>query len=135
MHIVLRSTQAKGDWSFRKHRKTISALLQKFTNKFGVKLHSFANVGNHLHLHVRLGNRFAYPAFIRALTGAIALAVSGANKFKRLKKRFWDRRPFTRLVQSYAAFRRLENYVKINGLEGSGWTRAEAEFYVRTRPG
>lgn len=81
---------------------------------------------------MRLGNRFAYPAFIRALTGAVALAITGANRFKKLKKRFWDRRPYSRVVTSHRAFRNMQAYIRINILEGNGWGRNEAEYLVRT---
>lgn len=131
MHIVLRSTQAKGEWSFRKQPQLIERLIHKYAKRYGVKVFSFANVGNHIHMHVRLGSRFTYPAFIRALTGAIALAVTGANKFRKLTRRFWDRRPFSRIVTSYRAFRNMQDYVRINKLEGDGWERDEAEFHVR----
>ena len=119
----------------RKKRHLIAHLLDKYATKYGVEVLAFANVGNHLHLHCKLGNRFAYPAFIRALTGAIALAVTGANKFKKLAKRFWDRRPFTRIVRGRAAYRRVQDYVGINLLQGAGWAREQAEFVVRAAAG
>lgn len=77
MHLVLRSTQAVGEWSFRRQPELIKRLIYKDANKIGVKVHGIANVGNHLHLHVKLTHRFTYDRFIRALTGAIALAITG----------------------------------------------------------
>ena len=130
MHLVLRSSQAKGDWSFRKHAAVINRLLRKYADKFGVRIISFANVGNHLHLQVKLSNRHVYPAFIRALTGGIALAITGANKFRKLSQRFWDRRPYTRIVIGYRAIRILRDYIGINTLEGAGWEREQAEFHI-----
>src|ERR1700690_696546 len=67
MHFSLRSTKATGDWSFLKHKQKIEQILEKFARKNGVILISFANVGNHLHLTLRLTSRHTYRAFIRAI--------------------------------------------------------------------
>ncbi len=124
MHLVLRSTQAKGEWSFRrpKNAKNICAIVEKFGLAYGVRLISMANVGNHLHMQIRLANRFTNNAFIRAITGAIAMSVTGRNCWtKQAAKKsinvngsnveqprgFWDQRPFTRIVQSFRAYLKL----------------------------
>lgn len=142
MHLVLRSTQAKGEWSFKrpKHAARIRELTQTFAGRHGVKILSVANVGNHLHFHMRLSNRQTYRPFIRGLTAAIALAVTGASKLRPLSRKFWDYRPFTRIVQSYSGYLRLRDYVRINQLEGHGYSRRAARFTVawdsgRRRPG
>src|SRR3989344_2356817 len=69
MHLVLRSTKATGEWSFRRpqNQKKVQALLKKFAGKHEVKILSLANVGNHLHVHARVKNRKGYMSFIRAL--------------------------------------------------------------------
>ncbi len=76
MHLVLRSTKAKGDWSFRKPRNeaNVNRIVDKFSVVYGVRVISMANVGNHLHLQIKLTNRFTYRPFIRAVTAAIAMA-------------------------------------------------------------
>lgn len=135
MHVVLRSTQAVGKWSFRKEPELIKRLIHKYAKKNGVKVHGVANVGNHLHLHIKLTNRFTYDRFIRALTGAIALAITGASKLRKLAKRFWDRRPYSRIVRGRRAYLDLTDYVGINQLEGAGVAREEAEFIVKSSTG
>ena len=74
MHLVLRSSRATGEWSFRRtaNRKKVEGSINKFSAKFKVKVLSLANVGNHLHFHIQLTNRFTYKPFIRAITAAIA---------------------------------------------------------------
>ncbi len=59
MHLVLRSTQATGDWSFKKQANEIKirAIINKFSTRYGVRILSLANVGNHLHFQIKLGNR------------------------------------------------------------------------------
>ena len=78
MHLVLRSSKARGEWSFRraKNRRRIEEILNKFSRKYGVRIHSSANVGNHIHLHLQLSRRTGYRPFIRAVTAAIAMAVA-----------------------------------------------------------
>lgn len=138
MHLVLRSSRAVGEWSFRRagNRRKVHSLLEKFSKRFAVRVLSVANVGNHLHLHIQLTNRLTYRPFIRALTGAIAMAVTGVNKWTRKQSariRFWDYRPYTRIVIGYRALLTLRDYIKINTLEGYGHLRSDAEFFVRRR--
>lgn len=93
-----------------------------------------ANVGNHLHLHIQLTNRFTYKPFIRALTSAIAMAITGVNKWTRARLgriRFWDYRPYTRVVIGFRALLGLRDYIRINIWEGYGYSRSEAVFYVK----
>ncbi len=132
MHFVLRSTQAKGSWSFFRHKINIRNILEKFSKKYGVKLLSMANVGNHLHMHIQLTNRRTYPAFIRAITASIMMAVTGASRWNKLKlkQKFWDRRPFSRVITSYNQLLKLKDYILINKWEGRGYTRDQSRFMV-----
>ncbi len=178
MHLVLRSTKAKGEWSFKKpsNERKIEALLKKFSLRYGVKVISLANVGNHLHFQIKLSNRFTYRPFIRALTASIAMAVTGSSRWKPLyksgahpsqnktargapkvnkedkaanvndesgsdqsatgaarknaKTRFWDYRPFTRIVESFRAVLNLRDYIRINQLEGYGYRRDQARWII-----
>jgi hypothetical protein len=142
MHLVLRSTQARGEWSFRKHQRKLDELVKSFCGKYHVKLLSYANVGNHLHFHIKLFRIHLYRPFIRGLTAAIAMAVRGLNRWTRnglirqhglekIKKKFWDYRPYTRIVQSFRAFLNLRDYIQINRYEGCGIDRWEAREFVR----
>lgn len=136
MHLVLRSTMAKGEWSFLRpnHQKLVKTLIQKFSVKHGVHIYSVANVGNHLHLQIKLSNRTTYRRFIRALTAAIAIAITRRSRwtFKpgmdRLK--FWNRRPYSRIVVGRRSYLGLQDYIQINRIEGAGFTRNEARMIV-----
>ena len=136
MHLVLRSSKAVGDWSFwkPKNKEKISQIIQKFSQKYGVKICSVANVGNHLHLQIKLSNRHGYKPFIRAMSAAIDMAVTGASRWNPLKKepkdRFWDHRPFTRVVIGLRVYLNLKNYIDINQLEGFGFARPQARFFI-----
>ncbi len=138
MHLVMRSTKAKGEWSFRRteNRKKIESIISKFAQKYGIKILSLANVGNHLHLHFKLGNRFTFKPFIRAITSAIMMSITGINRWTRKnlgKMKFWDYRPFTRIVIGWKALLGLRDYNRINQLEGFGHDRKSAEFIVKNR--
>lgn len=131
MHLVMRSTVARGEWSFwaPKNRRKIEIILKRFSNKHSVKILSMANVGNHLHLHIRVIRFAGYKRFIRATTSAIAMAVTGRSRWKpnpKSTKRFWDLRPFTRFVIGSRDFSNMRNYIRINQLEGLGYPRAAA---------
>jgi hypothetical protein len=140
MHLVLRSTQARGNWSFLQPRNqgAIRSLSEKYAARFGVKLLAIANVGNHLHLQIRLTNRRLYAPFIRALTGAIALRVTGRSRWKRKandplheRKPFWDLRPFTRIVESRRGLLTLRDYFALNRWEARGFDRITARWILR----
>lgn len=133
MHLVLRSSHAKGGWSFRtgENPKKVDRVLKKFSVKYAVRVLSVANVGNHLHLHIKLGNRFGYKPFIRAVTAAIAMAITGMSRWKKLKIKFWDLRPYTRVVVGREAWQHLTKYIRLNQLEGMGYARDVAKIVMR----
>jgi len=134
MHLVMRSSRARGAWSFKRknNEDRIRSILKRFSQKHRVAVLRLAIVGNHLHLHIRLADISAYKAFIRAVSASIAMAVSGASRWSPLKKkasdRFWDHRPYTCIVSSVKYFRNLRDYIRINQLEGAGYSREAARF-------
>ena len=117
-------------FSKKPNRLKITKILEKFSDKYVVKILSMANVKNHLHLQIKLSTRHTYKKFIKAVTSAIVMAVTGVSRIKKLATHFWDYRPFTRVVIGYRARLSLENYIEINELEGLGHNRAEAIFLI-----
>lgn len=160
MHLILKSTKATGERSFLRaqNKIRIRRVVDKFAFVYGVRVISFANAWNHLHLQIKLSNRFAYAPFIRAITGAIALAVAGRRNFKiaskvvkpaeltearqvsdipksaepaRASQKFWDHRPFTRIAEGYKAYLTLKDYIRMNEIEAQGWRRSDARTMVQ----
>jgi REP element-mobilizing transposase RayT len=131
MHLILKSLLATGEWSFWKpqNKNEIKRIISKFSNKYGIKIISMANVGNHLHFQIKLSNRYTFKPFIRAITSAIAMAITGASRWNKLDIVFWDRRPFTRVVQGFKAYLNLKDYIEINRLEGFGFQKPQARFF------
>jgi len=119
-----------GPWSFRRQEnaKKIEEILGRFAPKYGINILSLANVGNHLHMQMKLSNRHTYKKFIRAITAAIAMAITGMSRWNKLDIKFWDYRPYTRVVQSFRGFLNLKAYIRINQLEGFGYTREQARY-------
>ena len=143
MHLVLRSTKATGDWSFKKHDDRIREIIAKFSGKYGAKVLSLANVGNHLHFQLKLNRHHLWNPFIRAVTAAIAMAVTGASRWNTQwrkqwskqrnsenKVKFWDYRPFTRVVRSWRGYLKLKDYIRINQWEGAGHPRKMARWIL-----
>jgi hypothetical protein len=158
MHLVLRSSQATGKNAFNRgqRKQQIARVVYKHASRNGIQMISFANAGNHLHLHIHLGakktvtirgqtkvydHRQMYCRFIRAITGAIALMVMSTSAAgvslsasrQKQEHRFWDLRPFTRHVSTSRHFVNMREYMEINKLEGQGFHRINARLTVAFR--
>jgi REP element-mobilizing transposase RayT len=136
LHLTLRSTSAVGVRSFltKKNSQLVQVTLKRFAIRYGIKILSLANVGNHIHLHLKLSQRRTYAPFIRAVTSAIAMGVSGTSRWRTLKaaglKKFWDYRPFTRIVVGLRSRLSFDDYIKVNQLEGLGYSRIQSQTHV-----
>lgn len=77
LHLVLKSKRAFGARSMlaKTHVNQIDRIVHKQAAACGVKIYHFVNVGNHLHLVVKIHNRDLYRVFIRAVSGLIARQV------------------------------------------------------------
>ncbi|OFZ10860.1 MAG: hypothetical protein A2Z20_03905 [Bdellovibrionales bacterium RBG_16_40_8] len=154
MHLVLRSSQARGVWSLvrPKNRDMISRVLTKHARRTQAKILGIGNAGNHLHLRVQFMSRELYLHFIRAVAGEIALHIkrianisSGThantnnnhgddtllNQSTFQKRNFWDHRPFSSIVATMKYAARLADYIVINNIEGQGYPRAHARLVVQ----
>jgi REP element-mobilizing transposase RayT len=135
MHITLRSLMAKGIYSFQhsSKRQKVKNFVYSFSQGKGVKILSYANVGNHIHLHVKLHNQALYFGWIRGLSSGLAMishGLEGLKKLKDLNQKFWDQRPFSRVIRSFKHFLNTKSYVEVNILEGMGMPRAQAELLI-----
>ena len=110
IHLVLRSNRS---WMRTpKHFKLVNDTVTRATARHGVRLYQFANVGNHLHLLIKIPNRGRWAKFIRELTGRIAMLRTGGAA--------WARRPFTRVVNGWRkAFNSVKEYVRLNDWEAT----------------
>jgi len=87
MHVVLRSSLAKGDCSMlqKRYRKQINIIITKQARARGIKIIDMSNVGNHIHLFIKIsaGNkailRKLFNGFIRAVSGLTRQRERGAQ--------------------------------------------------------
>ena len=144
MHLVLRSSLARGVWSFvrPKNRAMIKSVLAKQARAAHAELLGVGNAGNHLHLRVKFQSRKQYLYFIRAVAGEIALHIKKIQRPRTilncsstsntpLNRNFWDHRPFSSIVSSLKYVARLKDYIEINHIEGLGFPRAYARLAVQ----
>lgn len=138
MHLTLRSSMAKGERSFlasRSRRVLIEKKIREVAEKFGVSIYKIAVVGNHIHLLLRATSRGGFISFLRAITGIIARIVLGAERGKaKLKEttRFWDQRPWTRVIAWMKDFANVKKYVQQNFNEAMGFVPYKPRKYTST---
>ncbi len=123
MHLVMRSSLARGELSFlhRNRSKKIETIVRRTASSKGVKVYRFANSGNHLHLIVLPSSRKDFNAFIRSVSGLIARITLGVERGSAKALRFWDARPFTRIIEWGRDYKRACKYVLQNTLEALGF--------------
>ncbi len=162
IHFVLRSSFATGKDSFlhTRNRKVIDAILTKFAKKFAVRIYQRSINSNHIHLLLKITNRVLYRAFIKAISGKIASHVMGQKSFKlfckarellergdgfksqgnglkaKLQQRFWQLRPFSRILSWGRDFKICAKYLKQNTLEAFGFIpyTPRKNYYLRNQP-
>jgi hypothetical protein len=133
MHLVMRSTLAKGERSLLRRSQTIEKLVHRLGRTKGVKVYRYANSGNHLHLVILPKSRNAYFAFIRAVSGLIPRLILGVQRGKPLKLKFWDTLPYTKIIEWGRQFKRAHWYVLQNRLEAEGFIAFTPRKGVKAR--
>jgi len=116
----------------------IETIIRRQARLKGLRVYHFVNVGNHLHLVLRVDHRRlttgrrAYRAFIRAVTGLIARHVLRAERGAAKAVKFWQARPFTRLVSWGRDYVRLSGYYmaknSLQALPAWGFEKAPLAF-------
>jgi len=122
LHIVLRSSTAKGARSLLRFDHEIEVLLEEQARRHHVKIYGAANAGNHLHLVVQAASKEHLAAFLKAISGRIAQTVEGKTKEQSreaFQKSFWDSRPYSRLLSWGKDFKNVCRYIGINATESS----------------
>jgi REP element-mobilizing transposase RayT len=126
LHVVLRSSRATGAQSLKRFDRKISEILNRQCEIHGVRVYERANAGNHLHFVLRAPSRRALRAFLKAVCGLVARKVTGCERGAPGVSRFWDARPFSRVVAWGRDFAGIKNYVHLNRVEALGFSRNES---------
>jgi REP element-mobilizing transposase RayT len=108
-----------------KHCGKIHDFAHALARRCGVRLYRYANVGNHLHLLVKVPSRAVWKRFLKELAGGIALIVTGARKGQPLDRNesgrgFWDHLAFTRIVRFGRDYETVGRYLIKNLFEAAG---------------
>lgn len=112
IHLTLRAQ--KSVLRLPQYFGKVEKIIKETARKHGVKIYKEANVGNHLHVALKISRVKDWAGFIRELTGRIALACKG-------RQGFWLYRPHTRIVRGWKkAFRAVLDYIYLNQLEAVG---------------
>lgn len=121
LHIVLRSSRARGSLSLRKpwNEGAIGELLRRLSIRYAVHVYQFANAGNHLHLLARCSDRRRLQSFLRCFAGLVARAVTGAEKGRPFG-RFWDSLAYSRILTWGREYRGVRAYILQNEMEAIG---------------
>lgn len=124
MHLVIKSTRAVGRLSFSNHQRPLDQTLRRTSRKWGVVLRKTAWLGNHVHLILQFGSRAQYQGWIREVTATIVYVLkSRIQKHLELINqltRFFDHRPFTRIIEWGRDFQNALNYLTLNQMESFG---------------
>lgn len=123
LHVVMRSGLARGARSFLRpqNSRPIQDAVRRIARAQNVRIYRFANSGNHLHLIVLPTSRAAFMRFIRAISGLIARIVLRVQRGRPLRLKFWDARPFTRILEWGRDYKRACAYLELNVLEALGF--------------
>ena len=129
IHLVLKSDKAYGALSFLNSRNqlVIKKLLADRAKRFGIKIADYANVGNHLHLKIKISSRENFAKFLKSVTAQIARLVTGARKGKPFG-RFWQGLAFTRILTTSLEELNLKGYIEANRREAAGSRQARENF-------
>jgi hypothetical protein len=128
-HLVLRSSQARGEMSFlhRKNEHAVWKIIKTQARRYYIRIDRYANVGNHLHLKVYIQATKEFRDFLRSITCLIARLVTGARRGKKFGP-FWDALAFTRILRTYTEQIALDRYVLANRVEATEGKAARQEF-------
>lgn len=121
LHVTLRSSRARGAWSFLKHQnqRKINKAVYSCASRFQIKIYEFANAGNHLHILLKAPSRSDLGRFLKTLAGLIPRLVTDARKGKPIGK-FWDDLAYSKLIAWGRQFKNTSDYVLKNTLEAFG---------------
>lgn len=132
IHLILKSDKATGSLSLLtpRNRLFVKRVVAQKARKFGVKVADTANVGNHVHLKIRISSRQEFQQFLKSVTTLIARHVTGAKRGKPFG-RFWQGLAFTRVLKSALEELNLRIYIAANRKEAQLGPKARELFLAR----
>ncbi len=112
-HVVFKSSKAKGEFSFYRHKRIVGQLLHKTSRQFFIEVLDWVNMGNHLHLKVRFKDKLRMKRFLKSFPGLLARRITGAKKGSKFGK-FWDGLAYSRVLLTKLEEYGLRGYFEAN---------------------
>lgn len=115
IHLTLKSDKAIGTLSFLspRNQKPVEQILRDKATKFHIRIGDMVNMGNHIHLKIRIQDRMSFRRFLKAITNLIARTVTGARRGRPFG-RFWQGLAFTRVLRTSFEELGLRGYFAAN---------------------
>ncbi len=118
MHVVIKARMR----CLKHYDRRIEKLIEAQARKHFIRVYSLQNVGNHIHLVVKLKTKDKLKNFLRAICGLIS---------RRLQKsQLWLQRPFSRIIKWGRDYANIKNYMTINKYQAQGYTKDQARFMM-----
>lgn len=136
VHLVLRASKARGAWNLLRHERKVDALLRIQARRHHVRVQNYVNVGNHLHIKLRVYSRESFGAFLKSFAALLARKVTGARRGRALvgsTKKFWDGLAFTRILYHSIEEKLLARYFTANNIEAH-YGQAVREIFLGRDP-
>lgn len=130
IHVVFKSSKAKGELSFYAHKIFVHKLLKERAKKYFVHIQDFVNMGNHLHLKVKFKDREMFQNFLRTFAALLARGITHARKTQSFGK-FWDGIVFTRVLHSPLEELGLKGYFEGNHRQRELGYQAREDYLKR----
>jgi len=132
VHLVLKANKERVRSGFRTYRRffLIQGILQKYSNRFFIKIEQVSVQADHIHLLIRTSRRSNYQSFFRVFAGQIAQRLEQEQLLTvvtdtpqaplKVAKKLWKHRPFTRVIRGWRAYRIVRDYIQLNEQEALG---------------
>ncbi len=135
--IVLKTQSLRTHQNF----KLTHEIIQKYADRFFVKIEQISIQGDHIHCLVRTTRRSFFHHFFRVASGQIAQQFEKTDKLRfvvddrfksvtdtlkkgnnlvKRKLKLWMYRPFSRVVRGYKNNKIVRNYIQLNEKEALG---------------
>lgn len=122
IHVTFRSSLAVGPNSFLCPRNWLwlQNYIPSLAHRLNIELYRWSVNGNHLHLVLRALDRKSFQTFLKVVASRTARFVLAVERGRAKRVRFWDKRPYSRLLTWGPEFKNVLRYVARNSKEALG---------------
>lgn len=122
IHVTLRSEIAKKQYSLLspRTRTWLEAYVPKLAKQLSIHLYSWSINSNHFHFVLSSKSRVSFLTFLKIVASRTARFVLNAEKGRPKNMRFWQKRPYSRVLTWGREFSHVVRYVRRNVKEAMG---------------